>query len=233
MTRQEKLYAPAAYVANTVLAGGAILSGVVFVYIIYLSTRGKHFTTFVAVFLYVFPAALAAVCLACLRLPASYRINVALFLLSTVASVYVVEIITTTWFSLPTVVAELREKRTIEAAKESGLRVDARTKLAVIADLRGKGIDAYPNFGPINLLTAKKNSNPMIALAQNSCHWLGSVIKSRWSVMKAASTWFTKMMSTVFITPRDFGILAGLTSPQSGIRSCKASVFPPKRISLP
>ena len=67
MTRREKLYAPAAQVASTVLAGGAILSGVVFLYMIYLSTRGKHFTTLVAVFLYVFPAALAAVCLACFQ----------------------------------------------------------------------------------------------------------------------------------------------------------------------
>ena len=65
---------------------------------------------------------------------------------------------------MPSVVAELREKTTIEAAKELGLHVDARTKLTVIADLRGKGIDAYPNFSPQALLSTKKHGNPKIVV---------------------------------------------------------------------
>jgi hypothetical protein len=164
MTRREKLSAQAAYVATIVLSGGSIFSSIVFFYIIYYQRiTGRHFTSLVEILLYyVFPAALAALCLACLRLQPSYRINVALFLLSTVASIYVVETITTIWFSLPSVIAELGEKERIEAAKELGIRFDARSKLAVIADLRRKGIDAYPSISPSALLKTKENGNPKI-----------------------------------------------------------------------
>ncbi len=81
---------------------------------------------------------------------------------STVASIYIAETVTTIWFDLPSVIAELANKTRIEVAKEIGVRFDARTKLAVIADLRSKGIEAYPYFAPIHLLTTKKN-NPKIA----------------------------------------------------------------------
>jgi hypothetical protein len=161
MTRREKLSAQAAYVATMVLSGGGIFSSIVFFYIIYQRTTGRHFISLAEILLYyVFPAALAALCFACLRLRPSHRINVALFLVSTVASVYVVETITTIWFSLPSVIAELGEKERIGAAKELGIRFDARSKLAVIADLRRKGIDAYPNISPSALLRTRENGNP-------------------------------------------------------------------------
>ena len=163
MTRRERLSAQAAYVANIVLIGGGIFCSVVFFYIVYRTAGGRHFTSHIGILLYyVLPVALAVLCFACLRLRPSHRINVALFLLSTAVSVYVVETITTIWFSLPSVIAELGEKERIEAAKELGIRFDARGKLAVIADLRKKGIDAYPNISPSALLRTKENGNPKI-----------------------------------------------------------------------
>ena len=138
-------------IANIVLAGTGVFCLMLLVYVISRFTWPQErdvATLAVMLLYYMFPALLAGLCFAALRLRPSHRINSALILLSTGASIYAGETIMTIWFSLPSVRAEIAQTERVNRAKQLGVDFDTRSQLEVAAALRQKGIQAYPTSDP-------------------------------------------------------------------------------------
>jgi len=84
------------------------------------------------------PLCLAAVFLACLRLPLSRRTALAMTVLSLAAAAYMAEVY----------VRQLPMIRKRMAARRFGLPYDGRTQFEVVRDLRKQGDNAYPATFP-------------------------------------------------------------------------------------
>lgn len=141
-------------IANIVQAGTGVFSLILLGYVIYHYgwTHTRDFASLAGRLLYYgLPALGAALCFAALRLKPSHRINAALLLVSIGASTYAVETLMTIWFSLPSVRAELAQRERVDTAKALGVPFDTRGLLEVVADLRKKGIEAYPFIDPREL----------------------------------------------------------------------------------
>jgi hypothetical protein len=148
---ENKRFATGERVADTILGGGGVVCLLVLFYFFYryAGTGEAYFTSPLGpVVYYVLPAVLATLLLAALRLRSRYKINLSLLLLSTAFSIYGVELFLNLsaaplpWFEH----RSQREKK--EIAKEFGIDFDIRTRLEVIADLRKKGVEAYPYAAP-------------------------------------------------------------------------------------
>ena len=149
--REEKRLAEAGKIASVVLGAAGILCLLILFYFLYhyAWARDRHFTSpFSPLLYYAFPAVLAGLCFASLRLRSSHRVNLALLLVSVGFWVYAVEVMTTIWFSLPSVIAEAHVEERVRAARERGIDFDTRSVFDVSNDLRKKGVDAYPIFYP-------------------------------------------------------------------------------------
>jgi PAS domain S-box-containing protein len=151
-------------IANIVIVGGGVACLFFLFYIIYYYawTGERSFTSQVGMILYYgFPASLAALLFTSLRLSPSFRGNLALVLVSTCIALYSLELILvfsqpvtfgndrTLWFP-PSTKRDLRE--IVDVAKQYGVNFDTRSKLQIIAELRGRNISAVPAIVPQGLL---------------------------------------------------------------------------------
>ena len=121
---------------NTVLIAGALVSGSVLAYALWF--RHEYYGGWQSVVLfYAVPGVACASCLGALSLPYPLRQNIALALVSAAVGLYGIELALNA-------LGYLEHTARLEAANQLGLKVDTRTKLEVLDDLRKKGLDAYP-----------------------------------------------------------------------------------------
>lgn len=90
---------------------------------------------------------LAGACLACLRIPPDYRVNLALAGVSIGLALMVVEVFLTLHPE-----SFYPEPYFYKDAKNQNIAFDPRTRLQVIKDFRRRGADAYPSFVPAHYL---------------------------------------------------------------------------------
>jgi hypothetical protein len=119
-------------------------------YTYYYAWSGRRqFTSWIGALVYcILPAALTILLLLSLRLRASHRVNLALFVCSVGVSVYALEILLTVWLSLPSVRAAEERKVRAAAARAAGVEFDARSERQVVQDLVSQGLDAIPSIFP-------------------------------------------------------------------------------------
>jgi hypothetical protein len=159
-----KLYVLGTRVANIIVGGGGVVSLLVLFYLIhrYAWTGELRLSSGLGMILYYgLPGSLAALLFASLRLSPSFRMNLALVLLSTCISIYALEIILgfselanfrigrTLWFPSSTK-ADL--KAVVETARQFGVDFDTRNKAQIIDELAQRGISAVPSSVPGGLL---------------------------------------------------------------------------------
>ena len=162
-----------AKLANIVLGGGALLLTLVLFYFIYYYewTAQRQFTKSISKLIYYFiPIGLAGFLFASLRLKPSYKINLAIFVVSVAVSLLSMELFLE--LSNPTladprkpVMLNLMEystdkkKDAAELTKKFGVEIDTRSAGDVIASLQKAGIDAVPLVVPIQgFIEEQKNS---------------------------------------------------------------------------
>jgi hypothetical protein len=151
--------------ADVILITGGLACALTFVYLVYSYplTGRKHFNSLVGVSLYLgFPVMVAALSFAALWLRSSYKINLALSILSISVAVYAAEFLLgvsmstrsgaeVTLWGMGRFSAEQKEE--ISAlAKRAGRDFDFRTRAGVVRELRQQGISAVPSFIPLELL---------------------------------------------------------------------------------
>lgn len=121
---------------DTVLISGAAVSGLVLAYTLWF--RHEYYRGLQSLVLfYAVPGLVCASCLGALKLPFTVRQNITLALASSAIALYGIELVLT-------VLSHMEQTARVEAASQSGLTLDTRTKLGVLDDLRKQGIDAYP-----------------------------------------------------------------------------------------
>jgi hypothetical protein len=121
---------------NTALIAGALVSGSVLAYALWF--RHEYYGGLQSVVLfYAVPAAACACCLGALALPYPARQNIALALVSAAVGLYGIELTLNA-------LGYWEHTARLEAANQRGLKVDTRTKLEVLDELRKKGLDSYP-----------------------------------------------------------------------------------------
>ena len=149
-------------------------------------THERYFTTPVGVWAYyVVPAVSAGLLFASLQLQSSLRIKLALVLLSTGFSLCGAELflqildsrvlkleLPLHWLTFPSYGTVEAVSERLKGAKKFGVDFDTRSKLEVIADLRRKGIDAYPGIPPRWLLDKSADGSLKSALIINSAEVL-------------------------------------------------------------
>jgi hypothetical protein len=159
-----------AKIANIVLSAGGLLCLVVLSYFVYYYhwTGQRSFTSPAGAFAYfVFPALLAIVLFASLRLSTSHRINVALCLCSLAFTIFTAEAMMTLWFGLPSVIEGQKRQSRMEAAKARGIKFDGRSRSEVVDDLRSRGIDAVQSLFPPALLKEQKDGTTKSVISIN------------------------------------------------------------------
>lgn len=154
MTKEEKLLAKGATLANIILTGAGVVCLLALSYFVYYYawTGQRQFTSWAGVLLYyVSPALLAILLFASLRLSVSRKINLALFLCSAGAAIYAVETLLAVWFHLPSVIIDQIYQSRIESALAQGIDFDTRSKRQMVDDLRSRSVDAVPSVFPNGL----------------------------------------------------------------------------------
>jgi len=150
-------------VANIILGGtGVVCLLVLFYFLYHYSLTGKRqFTSSVGMIVYyIFPAFLAGLLLASLRLSPSHKMNLSLFVASSVVSIYALELLLS-----PSDIIDEHARKSQELAKQFGRTFDTRTRLEVVNDLRKKGLDAYPMITPVTLLKEGTDGRTKSAIA--------------------------------------------------------------------
>jgi len=168
-----KLEDTLAKLANIVLGGGALLLTLVLFYFIYYYewTAQRQFTKSISKLIYYFiPIGLAGFLFASLRLKPSYKINLAIFVVSVAVSLLSMELFLE--LSNPTsagprkpVMLNLMEystdkkKDAAELTKKIGVEIDTRSAGDVIASLQKAGIDAVPLVVPAQGFIEEQNNS--------------------------------------------------------------------------
>ena len=168
-----KLEDTLAKLANIVLGGGALLLTLVLFYFIYYYewTAQRQFTKSISKLIYYFiPIGLAGFLFASLRLKPSYKINLAIFVVSVAVSLLSMELFLE--LSNPTsagprkpVMLNLMENSTdkkkdaAELTKKFGVEIDTRSAGDVIASLQKAGIDAVPLVVPTQGFIEEQNNS--------------------------------------------------------------------------
>jgi PAS domain S-box-containing protein len=168
-----KLEDTLAKLANIVLGGGALLLTLVLFYFIYYYewTAQRQFTKSISKLIYYFiPIGLAGFLFASLRLKPSYKINLAIFVVSVAVSLLSMELFLE--LSNPTsagprkpVMLNLMEystdkkKDAAELTKKFGVEIDTRSAGDVIASLQKAGIDAVPLVVPTQGFIEEQNNS--------------------------------------------------------------------------
>ena len=175
--REEKLLVKATRVANIILggAGAVCLLGLFYFIYHYNLTGERQFTSPVGMIVYyVFPALLAGLLLASLRLAPCHKINLSLFVIGSAVSIYGLEL-----FLTPSNMTkeEVRLRTNQESAKQFGRAFDTRTRREVANDLRQEGIDAYLAVFPRGLLEEEADGSliPMITVGGAEVLPLGGI----------------------------------------------------------
>jgi lysophospholipase L1-like esterase len=104
----------------------------------------------------------------------SLKINLALLLLSTGASIYALETTVTLhalWHDLPSVIMETEIQKRAKQAQDLGIDFDRRSRLEVVNDLRQKGVKAYPTSQLIDLFKKQEDGSLKSNLASGA-EWL-------------------------------------------------------------
>jgi hypothetical protein len=142
--------------ANGILMTGGALCLAVLAYFLYFYswTGSRQFSrAWGPYFYYGAPIVAAVLLFGALALNRGRKIKLAFLISSTIASVYLGELLTTLWFARPTVqLGEIRAAL-VRAAEAQGVRFDGRTKIEVVNDLRQKATDAVPSMYARGLLT--------------------------------------------------------------------------------
>jgi hypothetical protein len=155
-------------IGNVILIGGGAFCILVVFYLFYhYSVTGeRQFASPIGmVFYYSLPAALATLLLGALRLEHSRKINLAIGFLSFAISIYAAELFLafsdlSSYAARPIWGNEITKRKyeILELARKFGVAFDTRSKLAVLNDLKSKGIDAVPNVTPMGFLTKQEDS---------------------------------------------------------------------------
>jgi len=160
--------------ANLVLGGAAVACSGIFLYFFYYYnwTHLRHFTSPTGPVLYEdTPAVGAIMLLSSLRLNSSFRINLALSLLTLGISLYTTEIVLAISDSallnnaydrdaklyFQSRDTQIEKARTAKLAKQFGVDFDVRDRLEVILDLEKQNINAVPTLSPSLLLKEQNN----------------------------------------------------------------------------
>ncbi len=185
-----------ATVVDFIIGGGAFLWALAFAYFSYLYVFAvkRTFAHPTGILIYeVVPAVAAILLLVALRWRRSYRINLALAIVSTTIAVYAVEF-ALTWIPRPSGPAVTlwaddyftarQEKQIARWARRSGIAYDFRRKFEVISDFRKKGIDAVPAIIPMGLLGSQADGSAQSKLTVNGREFLPvSGISSKLTVL--------------------------------------------------
>ena len=167
-----------AKLATIVLGGGALLLTLVSFYFIYYYewTGQRQFTNSISKLIYLFiPIGLASVLFASLRLKPSYKINLALFVVSLAVSLLSIELFlelsdpTSAGPRKPAMLNLMeystdKRKDAAELTKTFGVEIDTRPAGEVIASLQKAGIDAVPLVVPYQVFVEEENNNIKSAL---------------------------------------------------------------------
>ena len=158
-----------------ILRVGGILCALILLYALYQYgwTASRRFTNPIASLLYFgVPAGMAGLMFAALRLKPSRKIGLVMFLVATVFSIHLVNLVlavfhvkltnsnSTLWFRSGDI------EEVVRVAKELGVPFDSRPKIEVVTDLRRKGINAVPAIIPLALLARQPDGTrrSMIAI---------------------------------------------------------------------
>jgi hypothetical protein len=148
MKSRGQLLAKAASVADILLIGGGLVSIVVFLYSFYhYAWPGERHSgnSLDAVLHYLVPfTTTAASFVVCLRLRSGYKIIITTLVLALTASAFGFESYIQTKNRRPS--KQMMKQMIAKVAKQRGIDFDARDDLEVIADLRSRGIEAFPQI---------------------------------------------------------------------------------------
>jgi hypothetical protein len=148
MKSRGQLLAKAASVADILLIGGGLVSIVVFLYSFYhYAWPGERHSgnSLDAVLHYLVPfTTTAASFVVCLRLRSGYKIIITTLVLALTASAFGFESYIQTKNRRPS--TQMMKQMIAKVAKQRGIDFDARDDLEVIADLRSRGMEAFPQI---------------------------------------------------------------------------------------
>src|SRR5439155_4232345 len=173
MLGQEELIKKGARFANLIIGGALFCCVVTLLYFLYYYhwTHETYFTSLVGpVLSYILPATSATLLLVALRLRPSYRINLALLLLSLGVATYAVEL------GLAFTMRTIDEQVVLAtAARALGVRFDTRSKLEVITDFETHDVHAVPNIDPKRLLEGDELRRSAIIINDTETLPLGGI----------------------------------------------------------
>ncbi|MFY9585830.1 MAG: hypothetical protein WAT66_00085 [Actinomycetota bacterium] len=166
-----------ARLADIVLVGGGVVCLLAFFYFVYWYdwTREREFTGVAGIILQiVLPAVLASALFASLRFGPTYRATLAIFCISSLFSIYSLELL-------------------LLAFRKLGAHFDTRERLEVVADLRNRGIDAVPAVFPSVLWDVQRDGNVKSVISINSSEVLplGGIAKKLTVMCNESGEWIT------------------------------------------
>ena len=165
----------AARLADIVLVGGGVVCLVAFFYFVYwyVWTQERQFTSAAGIIInIVLPGVFASVLFASLRCRPAHRINLAIFSVSLLFSIYSLELLLLT-------------------LRKFAAHFDSRTRLEVVTDLRRKGIDAVPAIFPSALWGRRLDGNVKSAININGSEVLplGGIAKKLTVMCNESGEW--------------------------------------------
>jgi hypothetical protein len=197
---------------------------------------------------YILFPALAVVFFAALKLRASIRVNLALFLVSAAIALYGAEALLgqviftpnrfsmNDWLNFPEDANSSVAVNRIKQEKPKNARFDTRTRLEVVRDLRKQGVNAFPDVFPAVLFQSNgKQVITSLFAGENGefFRWPASPMPRPYSVMRAENTLSTAAMSMGSITLPASGTRDGSMSSPSAILMLMARACPRTKVSFP
>lgn len=163
--------------ADIVLVGGGVVCLLAFFYSVYwyVWTHEREFTGPADIITkIVLPGVLASALFASRRLRLDYRVNLAIFCISSLFSIYITELLLSTY-------------------RKFGAHFDTRTRLEVVSELRNRGIDAVPAVFPSALWDSERDGNLKSAISINSSEALplGGIANKLTVMCNESGEWIT------------------------------------------
>ena len=159
------------------MAGGGIVCLLAFFYFVYwyVWTGEREFTDAAGILIgIVLPGVFASALFASLRFRPSYRVSIALFCISSLFSIYGLELL-------------------LLISQKFSAQFDPRTRLQVVSDLRKRGIDAVPAVFPTALWNFQRDGNVKSAVSINGSEVLplGGIAKKPTVMCNESGEWIT------------------------------------------
>ena len=163
--------------ADVVLAGGGVVCLLVWLYFVYwyVWTGEREFSSAAGIIIYILvPGILATAFFAFLRCRPSYRASIAIFCISSLLSIYSLELL-------------------LLGFRKFSARFDTRTRLEVLEDLQNRGIDAVPAVFPSALWNDQRDGNVKSAITIDSREVLplGGIAKKVTLMCNESGEWIT------------------------------------------